>query len=113
MTTNIKVTNPDNSYKYKVTVIGKTDEDKYYLVSTCANQKSAKAWIKDKISTYRFTSYKSKIQLNDGELVIQSMDDSVFANLDFTHEDETKNQPKLATKRAFYENVWDAFRRMW
>lgn len=118
MSYKISVSNLNGGDKYKATLIGKNSQDgKFYFVSTFNSEEEANDWLKETTSRNRLTQVaKSEVVENDGSVVVSGVNDATFETkpkpeLDKEPKEELKVKPRK--KRAFYENIWDAFRRMW
>jgi hypothetical protein len=113
MSYKISISNINGDDKYKATLIGKNSQDgKFYFVSTFNSEEEANNWLKEITSRNRLTQVaKSEVVENDGFVVVSGVNDAIFEAKSPELDEEEPKSPRK--KRAFYENIWDAFRRMW
>lgn len=114
MSYKISVSELNSDDKYKATLVGKNNQDgKFYFISTFNSEDEANDWLEDKTKKNNITQIvKSEVVENDGCVVVSGISDVDFE----TKEPEkkvNKTKSKPVKSRKFYENIWDAFKRVW
>lgn len=114
MSYKISISNLNGGDKYQAILIGKNSQDgKFYFISTFNSEEEANDWLKKTTSRNRLTQIaKSEVVENDGSVVVSGVNDSTFETKSKPELDKEEPKVKPRKKRAFYENIWDAFRRV-